>query len=1123
MWTDDTGDEIVSISTESLQEQPWQTVRVAGGQSLGQRFLGSKFSILLLAAIAVLFAGVLPFVAFRAAILSSSRALAAASAVTSRLARTASSSVNRQAQDAVTAFDVVMAQTHDHGLAPADHHSIERNAVKDSGDPHGGRAHQPLRTQRHHAVVAHDELLPQVMEHPKPCDSPACQREALNISEQLDESVSPCDDFYTHVCGRWTQRVAVPNGSARVSVDTLTQDHLTHLVDGAFRRYSEELERVADLYNECRSHKSGDFERALFDELVGGFGNVSWYLSIRTMAGRLRKSVWPTFRDVGDTKLSASIGAFYRTVNEPALFSIKPTTDSDFPNETLISVGLPTLVMGSFIQHSPKMRDDSNDYNYVSDAMDMILRQSNLTHGIKVNVLNVELTLARAIGTAVPEAPRLVQVQELPSTGKLKWDALFRSMMAETDTNFSSVYVSVDSMRYLYALQEALHELQDVEILAYLGFRTKLVLAPLLMDNDSLSLLGALAVSPFPEWHPPLSREHYCVRFFEKFEPALSLYAARDGIGRRLRRLRAASLVDALRKAVHEEMAALFPKPFLNHVSRILRSAKWTALMPDWAHTALLRAKYVDYFYSKVGRAPVHQQFSLLIKLKNANQYQRYLTGIFFDAPWTGGLLRTSATVGEDRVDVPPGVFDFFRADEPSLVPLQMARLGPRVATSVYRFVFAKALDFLYHTGHQKSWVLLDDARSCVWSQFSAGVWISSAMGAGRSTHSDGSPAHSPTRLLDKRLARPRHSDDHGFHGALLSPTRVCPPISSPPPRPAVDDRSAIPSPPPASMSSRVPVVTTTRVTSTSGERRHSMRADSPMPKLQAEARRLSEPRDEQARSHQQQGDIESQIREIEQMTDGILEDIEAENLGSFSTGHDPATKTTALKGPHQDVGGPLDSGKSAAPLRGSFERGLFGDAGKFTGLGRPQLPPTRSLERGGRRASVPWETAVAGSRSGGHRYKPHSRSTGSEVRSQSQPVAGLAAAGRHGAQMRTQFSGRAETTHSPFLGHVPRNKVATTQLPVTSLTPPTSSLMHNRASARSKVYKIERTIFHQLKKVDPLSTTHRKNSYWKTSKRNTPSHSTYEGFIAIHSLRWRSYTSLCLCRALWRSPTWYE
>ncbi|KAL1419321.1 hypothetical protein MTO96_005405 [Rhipicephalus appendiculatus] len=447
MWTDDTGDEIVS--TDNLHEQQRQNVHVAGAQSLAQRFLSSKFSILLLAAVAVLFSGVLPFVAFRAAILSSSRALSAASAMTSRLGRNASSSANRQAEDAVTAFDVVMAQSHDHAYAQPRHHANKRVTDSGRGKAHIDRAHQPPHTQRHHAVVAHDKLLPQLMEHPQPCDSAACQREVLNISEQLDESVSPCDDFYTHVCGRWTQRVAVPNGSARVSVDTLTQDYLTHLVDGAFRRYSEELERVADLYNECRSHKSGDFERPLFDELVRGFGNVSWYLSIRTMASRLHNSVWPLFRDVGDSKLSESIGAFYRTVNEPALFSIKPTTDSDFPNETLVSIGLPTLVMGSFARHFSHVPGD--DYSYVSDAMDMILGQSNLTNGIKVNVLNVELTLSRAIGTTVPEAPRLVQIQELPSAGKLKWDPLFRSMMKENDMNFSSVYVSVDSMRYLYA------------------------------------------------------------------------------------------------------------------------------------------------------------------------------------------------------------------------------------------------------------------------------------------------------------------------------------------------------------------------------------------------------------------------------------------------------------------------------------------------------------------------------------------------------------------------------------------------------------------------------------------------------------------------------------------------
>ncbi|XP_077485892.1 neprilysin-2-like [Amblyomma americanum] len=719
MWTEDTGDDIISISTDNLQQHRQMVPVAAQPQSLTQRFLSSKFSIVLLATITVLFAGVLPFVAFRAAILSSSYAISAANAASrnARATRTASSSTNKIAREGAKAFDISVTHSGDHHQASPEHHSTHRASSSGRRHAREGKALRSLRTRRHLAALAPlDELLPQVMEHPKPCTSASCERESLNISKQLDEFVSPCDDFYTHVCGRWSKRVAVPNGSATVSVDTLTQDHLTHLVDGAFRRYSEDLERVADLYNECRSHKSGDFERPLFDELVRDFGNVSWYLNIRTMASRLRKSVWPMFGNNGDTKLSTSIGVFYRTVNEPALFSIKPTTDSDFPNETLVSIGLPTLVMGSF-----NLSPTRDNYSYVSEAMDLILGQSNLTHGIKVNVLNVEMTLARAMATDVHEPPRLVQVQELPSAGKLKWGALFQAMMGENDTDFSSMYVSVDSMRYLYALQEALQELQDVEIMAYLGFRTKLVLAPLLLDNQSLSLLGSLAASPFPEWHPVLSREHYCVRFFDKFEPVLSLYAARDDVGRSLRRLRAVSLVEAVKKAVLEEMAALFPKPFLYHVGGMLRAAKWTTLMPDWAHSSQRRARYIDYFYAKAGRVPVHQQLSLLIKLKNANQYQRYLTNVFFDAPWTGGLLRTSAAVGEDRVDVPPGAFDFFRADadEPSLVPLQVARLGPRVASRVYEYVFAKALEFLYHTGHQKSWALLDDARSCVWNQFS--------------------------------------------------------------------------------------------------------------------------------------------------------------------------------------------------------------------------------------------------------------------------------------------------------------------------------------------------------------------------------------------------------------------
>ncbi|KAH9380913.1 hypothetical protein HPB48_008426 [Haemaphysalis longicornis] len=593
MWTDDAADEIISISTDDLEREPRPERTVVKQRSLCRHLLRSKFSFLVLATVTVLFAGLLPFVAFRAALLSSSQALFASQ--NSRPFRAQSTNSNRMPEQGVPAFDIVVARDVDRERSPANHLYTEHVPVQPLRPLPGDRV-RPATAHHHNTPVAPDKLLPQVMEYPKPCDSKSCQREALNVSEQLDDSVSPCDDFYTHVCRRWSQRVAVPNGSARVSVDSLTQDLLTDFVDAAFRHYSQDLERVADLYNECRSHKSGDFERPLFDGLMRGFGNVSWFLSIRTMASKLRTSVWPLFKDFGDTNLSTRVGMFYRTVNEPALFSIKPTTDSDFPNETLISIGLPSLVMGSFLL--PPTR---GNYSYISEAMDLILRQSNLTHGVKVNVLNVEMTLARAMAVGQPDSPRLLQVRELPSAGKLKWDAVFRAMMAETDLNFSSIYVSVESMRYLYALQEALLELQDVEIMAYLGFRTKLVLAPLLRDDEALSLLGALAVSEFPEWHPSLSRKHYCLRFFERFEPALSLYAAREQIGQSMRRLRAVTFVGTVKKAVLEEMASLFPKPFLEHVSLALKSAKWTALMPDWVRAERPRIKYIDYFFTRVG------------------------------------------------------------------------------------------------------------------------------------------------------------------------------------------------------------------------------------------------------------------------------------------------------------------------------------------------------------------------------------------------------------------------------------------------------------------------------------------------------------------------------------------
>lgn len=143
-------------------------------------------------------------------------------------------------------------------------------------------------------------------------------------------------------------------------------------------------------------------------------------------------------------------------------------------------------------------------------------------------------------------------------------------------------------------------------------------------------------------------------------------------------------------------------------------------MMPDWVRSGPPRNKYINHYYTRDSKTSVHRQFARLVTLKNANKYSRFLTGAFFDAPWTAGVLSTIAAISQERVDVPPAAFDFFRAnpEEPSLEPLQLTRVAPRIAVSVYKFIFKQALDFLYHSGHKRSWLLLDDSRKCLQRQF---------------------------------------------------------------------------------------------------------------------------------------------------------------------------------------------------------------------------------------------------------------------------------------------------------------------------------------------------------------------------------------------------------------------
>ena len=55
---------------------------------------------------------------------------------------------------------------------------------------------------------------------------------ASRIIESLDESTSPCDDFYQFTCGKWIQSTPIPDHKSSVNAFNQLQDRIYYKIKG---------------------------------------------------------------------------------------------------------------------------------------------------------------------------------------------------------------------------------------------------------------------------------------------------------------------------------------------------------------------------------------------------------------------------------------------------------------------------------------------------------------------------------------------------------------------------------------------------------------------------------------------------------------------------------------------------------------------------------------------------------------------------------------------------------------------------------------------------------------------------------------------------------------------------
>lgn len=88
------------------------------------------------------------------------------------------------------------------------------------------------------------------------CSSQGCVTAAEKMSQKIDFSVEPCDDFYNFACGKYLKNTEIPED--KVSVDTFSiirdilQDQLKTIITSPIEESDiEPFKMVKKLYSAC--------------------------------------------------------------------------------------------------------------------------------------------------------------------------------------------------------------------------------------------------------------------------------------------------------------------------------------------------------------------------------------------------------------------------------------------------------------------------------------------------------------------------------------------------------------------------------------------------------------------------------------------------------------------------------------------------------------------------------------------------------------------------------------------------------------------------------------------------------------------------------------------------------
>ncbi|XP_031235568.1 membrane metallo-endopeptidase-like 1 isoform X2 [Mastomys coucha] len=87
------------------------------------------------------------------------------------------------------------------------------------------------------------------------CTTPGCVIAAARILQNMDQSKSPCENFYQYACGGWLRHHVIPETNSRYSIFDILRDEMQIILKGVLEdstvRHRPAVEKAKTLYRSC--------------------------------------------------------------------------------------------------------------------------------------------------------------------------------------------------------------------------------------------------------------------------------------------------------------------------------------------------------------------------------------------------------------------------------------------------------------------------------------------------------------------------------------------------------------------------------------------------------------------------------------------------------------------------------------------------------------------------------------------------------------------------------------------------------------------------------------------------------------------------------------------------------